>query len=221
MIGTSKYFHRVPITIGLLDLILVSSLIIAPLTLEPGTVKGLYGGANRIDYWDQWKEMGPFHAAVYLFGDLNCHQIESRTLIINDNQMPVCARDTAIFMGILIGSALMFRAEADDSPLNVFRSLFSRRIRKRIEGKMGVVALIAVIILLMAPTALDGGIQMFSKLSMWPFSFEYESTNLTRILTGLPTGIAAGMIINMLLMSLFSRRDDGSEPLISFLVRGK
>jgi uncharacterized membrane protein len=216
MLGESRYFHRIPLIILLLDLVLVTSLIAAPLTLESGTVKGLYGGANRIDYWDRWNDMDPFHMSVYLFGDFNCHQRESRTLIMNDNQMPVCARDTAIFLGILVGSALMFRAVADDSPLETFKSLFPRRIRKRMAGKYGVVAIVLVIGLLMLPTALDGGIQMISKFSFWPLGSEYESTNPTRIVTGLPTGIAAALILNILLMSLFSRRDDGSEPLISF-----
>ena len=122
----SRYVHKVPIILLALDLILVSSLFIAPATLEPHTVEGLNGNANMLDYMDKWKTMSPYHSAVYIFGDFNCHQKASRSIEVNENQMPVCARDVAIFIGILYGSLLMVRACAHDSPA----AGGTRRIRK-------------------------------------------------------------------------------------------
>ena len=128
MVLPSRYVHKAPMAVLLLDLILVLSLFIAPITLPRGEVIGLEGGANFMDYWDKWREMDPFHMVVYSFGDLNCHQMEDRSIIINGNQMPLCARDTAIFIGLLYGSLLMVRARAFDSPIETGVSVLPKRM---------------------------------------------------------------------------------------------
>ena len=84
MQAPSKFIHRAAVIIFLLDLVLVVSLFLAPVTLEPGTVRHLDGRPNAMDYQENWKEMGPFHLVIYSFGDFNCHQKEERTIIIND-----------------------------------------------------------------------------------------------------------------------------------------
>ena len=40
---------------------------------------------------------------IYYIGDLNCHQLSHRSYSYNDNQMSFCARDTGIFLGLVIG----------------------------------------------------------------------------------------------------------------------
>jgi hypothetical protein len=64
------------------------------------------------------------------------------------------------------------------------------------------------------PTGLDGGIQLLSTIGLLPFGLSYESTNPTRLLTGFPMGASAGALMTILIMTLFSRRDSGEEPLI-------
>ncbi|MGA1822467.1 MAG: DUF2085 domain-containing protein [Thermoplasmatota archaeon] len=216
---SSRFVHKIPLIIFSLDMILVLSLFIAPATLEPHTVEGLDGRANMMDYQDEWRTMDPFHAAVYTFGDFNCHQRDSRSLHINGNQMPLCARDVAIFTGILYGAVLLVRARASDTPQDTLLGFFPRKLRKKLDGAKGIFVVLFILGLLFVPTALDGGIQMFSKADFWPFGFEHESTNPLRVATGFPMGVSLGIVVTVLVMSLFSRRDDGSEPLLKFPVK--
>jgi len=215
MHGPSKYIHRAPLIIFAVDLILVVSFFVAPATLEPGTVIGLNGRANAMDYQDLWKDMDPFHFLIYTFGDFNCHQIQERTIIIHGNQMPVCARDVGIFIGVLFGAAVLARAVVDDSPAATFLSVMPRKFANYplVRKRRGIVVTV-LLLLLIVPTALDGGVQMLSTMGLHPFGLSYESTNPTRLLTGFPMGMAAGMLMTMLIMTLVSRRDDGEPPLL-------
>ncbi|MDG6225078.1 MAG: DUF2085 domain-containing protein [Candidatus Thermoplasmatota archaeon] len=213
--GTSKFIHRVPIIMTGIGMVLVLVMVLAPATLPPGEVIGLDARANAMDYWPKWRDMGPFHLAAYTFGDFNCHQKEERTLIINGNQMPVCSRDIAIFVGIILGSALLLRAKADDSPFEIFLDIMPRRLNRSFKGPFRWLFPAFVLGLLFVPTALDGGIQMMSSMPFWPFGFDYESNNLMRILTGLPMGASLGIVSTMLIMTIFSRRDDGETPLMT------
>jgi len=216
MVFPSRYVHKAPLVILLLDLVLVLSLFIAPITLPRGEVIGLEGGANFMDYWVKWREMDPFHMVVYSFGDLNCHQMEDRSIIINGNQMPLCARDTAIFIGLLYGSLLMVRARAFDSPIETGVSVLPKRFRKGLFARFSFVTAAIALGFLILPTALDGGIQLITNLYPNLFGFSYQSTNPMRIITGLPAGVALGTVYCSLLMCLLSRREDGSDPLLPF-----
>lgn len=77
----------------------------------------------------------------------------------------------------------------------------------------------AILIILLTPTAIDGGIQALSTMGMMPFGISYESTNPTRILTGFPMGVGVGLILTTMMMALLSRREDGGENLIFFLTK--
>jgi uncharacterized membrane protein len=202
-----------------LDLILVLSLFIAPLTLPSGSVRHLDARANAMDHTDRWREMEVFPMVVYTFGDMNCHQRESRSLILNGNQLPVCARDVSIFTGLLLGAALLIRARANDSPSLVFISILPRRLRRvGFVRKHPALTFTAFFLLLLVPTAMDGGIQLISEMGgILPFS--YESTNPTRILTGFPMGVGVGILLTSLFMTLLSRRDDESLSLASFFFK--
>ncbi|MFO7619436.1 MAG: DUF2085 domain-containing protein [Thermoplasmata archaeon] len=77
-----------------------------------------------------------FARFFYNAGDANCHQHAERSLFLNGNQMPFCARCTAIFLGLALGvGILMFLA----LELNILW-----------------------IILGLVPMALDGGIQLLT-----------------------------------------------------------
>jgi uncharacterized membrane protein len=140
--------------------------------------------------------------------------------MINGNQMPVCARDVGIFIGFLMGTILLLRAVVDDSPAHTLLSIFPKKFRRWriVEDRPGI-SVTAIILLLILPTALDGGIQMLSTIGLLPFGLSYESTNPTRLITGFTLGAASGMLMGMLIMTLVSRRDDGEPPLLPIFKR--
>jgi len=119
-------------------LILFSALLlvvlIAPFTLPHGSVTDLSGVVGKEDNGDQIANMNPLAAGVYLFGDLNCHQIAERSFFLNGNEMPFCARDIGLFIGLAAGMALII----------ALRPRFSW----------------LALILLAAPILLDGGVQL-------------------------------------------------------------
>ena len=219
MVIASPKVHRTPLFLGYLAFVLVLSLFLAPLSVPEGTVTHLDANANWIDHSDRWKGMDLFPRIVYTFGDLNCHQIMDRSLIINGNQVPVCARDVAIFIGVMFGCLLLTRAIAHDHPSLIFLSILPRRFRKGFFKKHPAVVMFAILIILLTPTAIDGGIQALSTMGMMPFGISYESTNPTRILTGFPMGVGVGLILTTMMMALLSRREDGGENLIFFLTK--
>ncbi len=132
-------------------------LVIAPLLEPPGTVNfGENGIVGEFEHSQNISRMqNPISKAVYTFGDWECHQHASRSYFLNGNQMPVCSRCTGIFLSI-----------------SVFALIF---VFFRIKMPFW------VIIALIVPLALDGGIQMISS---------YESTNITRLITGILAGFA-------------------------------
>ena len=42
---------------------------------------------------------------TYLIGDIVCHQSMERSLFLNGSQIPICARDFSILLGLLAGLA--------------------------------------------------------------------------------------------------------------------
>jgi uncharacterized membrane protein len=110
--------------------------IAAPYTLPPGSVTDLSGTVGTIDNVHQIDDMNPLAAAIYWLGDANCHQLASRSYYLNGNEMPFCARDLGIFLGMALGMALAFAIKARPPFL--------------------------LIVLGFIPMALDGGIQLLT-----------------------------------------------------------
>lgn len=81
--------------------------LLAPLTLPTGSVVDLSGHPGSLDNADPIGDMNPFAATIYLLGDVYCHQIVERSFFINGNEMPFCARDIGIFLGLVIGMILV------------------------------------------------------------------------------------------------------------------
>lgn len=97
-------------------------------------------------------------------------------------KLPVCTRDVALYAALLLGGAL-YPLVRDIKDKSVFPSIF--------------------LILAIVPLALDGGIQFASDAGF--ISIAYESTNLTRIITGAIAGIGASFFAIPILMNMFSR----------------
>jgi len=82
------------------------SILIAPLTLPTGSVGDLDGSIGSLDHGDDLNDLPWLQRAVYLLGDVNCHQQTERSFFLNDNQIPFCARDLGLLAGATVGLAL-------------------------------------------------------------------------------------------------------------------
>jgi len=166
------------------------SLFIAPLTLEPGTVEGLDGAANRIVYGERWEELPIYHRAVYIFGDLNCHQKAERTYTVNGNQMPVCARDVGIFIGASGGLLLMSLTKGGKNLKDMLLDLINLDLTMSEKKKIAILIILGAVFAL--PLILDGTIQLVT---------DYESFNAFRTLTGVLFGFGFSIFISAILLS--------------------
>lgn len=101
--------------------------------------------------------MNIFKEFADLAGSLICHQLPSRSLFVNGMQLPVCARDTGIYLGIFVSTVFI---------------IFSGR--RRSDKPPGIHAAIALCIF-MLPMMIDG---VCSYLGI------YETNNTVRLLTG-------------------------------------
>jgi len=178
----------------LISLAWTVALVAAPLTIASGSVTGLNGAANRIDYSSLWGTLPPTQGFVYLLGDIECHQIASRTIFINGNEMPVCARDASLFffltLGFLLASVVTPRAYVSWAIVG----LLPGRIRSKLEkGSRPMLFTWVLGILSVAPVGIDGGVQLLTS---------YESNNVLRFLTGIPAGIFIGLAIGLMVQSL-------------------
>jgi uncharacterized membrane protein len=189
---------KVLLFIFILVLVWILALFTAPLTIPPGTVTQLDGFANRIDYPHLWDDLPLYPRIVYYLGDAQCHQKWYRTFFINGNQMPVDARDTAIYVGLGIGIFVSMLIAYSTSPSLTFIGPFPKKIKDLFKSRMRRrLFMLLIIVLLFLPLILDGSIQLFTS---------YESTNFMRVLTGLPLGFGGGYLIGVFLGTLSELR---------------
>jgi len=181
-----KRFHnyRIARYILYLTVFWLVSLFLAPLSLPPHTVENLDGRANWVDYSGKWGEMAhynPYAAAVYFFGDFNCHQKSSRSLYFHDNQLPVCARDTGTAFGLVVGALGLFFVIRTPYLFPTFLSLVPGRIRGPLLRHLSPgAASVLIAFLFLLPTGFDGFYQLLTS---------YESTNPVRLVTGFFLGV--------------------------------
>tara|TARA_B100000609_G_C17170741_1_gene411503 strand:- start:828 stop:1247 length:420 start_codon:yes stop_codon:yes gene_type:complete len=71
--------------------------------IDNGSTGDLSGVVGKYDNKDVIEEMNFLAKFIYYVGDLNCHQLSHRSYSYNDNQMSFCARDTGIFLGLVLG----------------------------------------------------------------------------------------------------------------------
>lgn len=80
--------------------------VIAPFAEPHGSLAGLDGNPISPDNFDIWVSLNPLSAAAYAAGDILCHQMESRSFMLNGSQMPVCSRDASALAGVVAGLLL-------------------------------------------------------------------------------------------------------------------
>ncbi|MFQ5883628.1 MAG: DUF2085 domain-containing protein [Thermoplasmata archaeon] len=171
-----------------------ASLFIAPMTIPSGSVTDLDGYANRVDYPEKWDSMPLFPRIVYYLGDAQCHQKWYRSFSISDNQMPVDARVTSIYVGLTVGlftaTYALQTPSIQASLMSIFPSRFRGFIRRKIGYKWFITFLIGALVL---PLAVDGMLQLLTT---------YESTNVKRVLTGFPLGWVSGLILGVMVLTI-------------------
>lgn len=143
---------------------------VAPIALPKGSVDNLDGISAVVDNEDFINEIPAPWNFIYSTGDRLCHQKSERSFFINDNQMPFCARCTAIFLGFAIGIGFMI--------------YFKVRLN---------IKFLFLMLLGFVPIGIDGLGQLFG---FW------ESSNLSRVITGLLIGIVTGFAIAIIIDEL-------------------
>lgn len=81
---------------------LLALVLAAPFTAPFGTFVDLDGTPASVDHG--WQGRG-VAGAVYLLGDIACHQEMSRSFVLNGSQLPICIRDLGILAGAAAGCA--------------------------------------------------------------------------------------------------------------------
>jgi uncharacterized membrane protein len=137
-----KWMFRTPpwggVIVPSVMLVVTALVLVAPFMADKATVDlGDDGNVGGDEHGDIISRMDlPIARMIFSAGDVYCHQNEARSLVLNGNQMPVCARDIGIFAGMIVGG------------------LFAAVYRGRFSGW--------VFLALIVPMALDGGIQLFT-----------------------------------------------------------
>ena len=176
----------------------VVSLFAAPLSLAPGTFAYTTGGANVVDHWNLYQGAGFnwFAKVIYTVGDAQCHQLWYRSLWINGNQFPIDARMTSLYIFGAIGLFWAMMTPPASSASQGIANGFPGRIRRWAET-VGVEKFALLVVFAgLLPIGVDGFTQLFQAVT------HYESTNAMRILTGVPGGLVAGLLLGMMVKAI-------------------
>lgn len=180
----------------LLNLAWTASFFIAPFTMKPGTFAYQIGAANVIDHEDVWSTLWFYPRIVYTFGDFQCHQLWYRSLWLNGNQFPMCARMTSMYIFANFGLVAAAFATPSTSASTVMLNAMPNWIRKRLLRFGPERGAFLLVVLGLLPVAIDGFTQLFSD---WT---HYESTNPMRILTGATGGFVGGLLVGAMFIAV-------------------
>ena len=138
----------------------------------------------------------PLLAGSDYLGAALCHRITSRSFVINGRQFPLCARCTGMYLGVALTFAALFLAgrgrRTDLPPLPLLLVLIG------FIGLMG----------------LDG---VNSYTHFFPnFPHLYEPQNWLRLVTGMGTGLAMGLLVFPALAQTLWREGDGRSIIDSW-----
>ena len=194
LIWAKMKWSRALLVLFIINLIWVASLFIAPLTIAPGSFAFTTGGANTVDHWSlyQTAAFNWYAKVIYTVGDAQCHQLWYRSLWLNGNQLPIDARMTSMYLFGIFGLFWSMVTPPASGASQGITNAFPARIRKWAE-RIGVEKFAVLVVFLgILPIAVDGFTQLFSAAT------HYESTNVVRILTGVPGGLVVGLLLGMM-----------------------
>jgi uncharacterized membrane protein len=98
-----KITSPVMLVMFLVSALWLALVVSAPYLVPSNTLTDLSGSVGVKDNTDQFKDLAALPKAIYSIGDVECHQIASRSLFLNGNEMPFCARDLGLFLGLSAG----------------------------------------------------------------------------------------------------------------------
>jgi len=176
----------------------VVSLFAAPLSIPPREFSFTEGGANVVDHWDIYAKpsFNWFAKVIYTVGDAQCHQLWYRSLWINENQFPIDARMTSLYIFGAFGLFWAMMTAPAASASQGIANAFPPWIRRWAEN-MGVEKFALLVVFAgLLPIGIDGFTQLFSAVT------HYESTNAMRILTGVPGGLVSGLLLGMMVKAI-------------------
>jgi len=188
------FFSKLLLGTLLLSVAYSAANMLAPFAVPTGTVVGLDGAANRVDYAATWNTMWVFPQAVYYLGDAQCHQMAARTVFLNGNEMPMDARMSSIYLWANLGLLAAMFATPSTSVAQGIVNAMPRRAQPWLRRHLGPNVMAALVIVLgLLPVAVDGFAQLL---------LPYESTNVKRFLTGIPAGFVGGLLVGVLMTSI-------------------
>jgi uncharacterized membrane protein len=91
--------------------------LLAPVMQPTGSLSDLSGMTIMVDNEGVWDDISHPWQDIYRVGDVLCHTKASRSFYLNQNQLPFCARCTAIWIGISMGVGLMMFYRISDHRL--------------------------------------------------------------------------------------------------------
>ena len=100
-------FSKSIFIIFILFFIFVIVQFLTPLLLPTNSITDLSGLTLISDNDNEIKNIPTPLKSIYIIGDRLCHQKSERSFFINGNQLPFCARCTAIWVGLAIGLFFM------------------------------------------------------------------------------------------------------------------
>ena len=163
-----KPWKNLILILFLLFLVWIVLQFLAPLALTRGSVSDLSGVVGFSDNEQVIQNMSFPWNVLYTSGDRLCHQQASRSLFINENEMPFCTRCTAIWLGLAAGLGLMVFYTIELNEKFLFVILFS-----------------------LFPIGIDGVGQL---LGFWESTNSIRFC--TGLLAGIVCGIAMGIIVD-------------------------
>ena len=208
------FFSKILLGTLILSVAWTASNVVAPYTVPPGAAAGLDGAANAIDNGARYDAFWFYPRIVYYVADAQCHQLSYRSIWLNGNQMPMDARMESIYLFANFGLlAAMFAMPSTSLAQGIVNAL-PKRLQAWGRKHLGPGVLATLVVLLgILPVVVDGFTQLLTP---------YESMNVTRVLTGVPTGFVSGLLVGVMITSirqvnveteeLRARRSPRSEP---------
>ncbi len=141
---------------------------LAPIMLPSNSIRNLTGLPGVEDNVMVIRRLSFPWNIVYSIGDRLCHQKASRSLFINGNQMPFCARCTGIWIGLAIGLGVSI----------IYKFELSQR-------------LFILIITCIIPLVVDGTGQL---VGLWESNNPLRL--VTGVTAGVVTGVAISVIVD-------------------------
>ena len=105
------------LVMSVITTIWLALVVLSPYMVPSGTLTDLSGRVGYQDNAETLSELSPLPRVVYHIGDSQCHQIVNRSYFLNENQMPFCARDVGLFIGLAAGSLFALFVRLSVNPL--------------------------------------------------------------------------------------------------------